>query len=286
MPKPRSDRLLTKIAPPLRRTADRIAGFLDQKVRGEVRIVMDDLQLGGIPARRYKPAHAKPGLILFVHGGGWLMGGPRAHGSLMHRMAQAFDRTILSLDYGLAPEVPVDVAFEQVCAALLELSAQGPSSIVLMGESAGAMMIAHAAQHHPETVSGLVLVCPILDFTRTTPDLPQQGAVARLVKTVVNILWPLWSDLSKETRLKLSPLAQPVPAQHPPTLLIGGNADPLKMDVLAYAKKLTDSNIDVTVKIYPRVTHGFFSVGRVSQAGRDAVDIIGTWIDARVMDTQ
>ncbi len=279
MAKPRAERLLTRFAPTLRRTADRIAGMLDQRGEASVGVEETDLLLAQTPTRRYMPPDPRPGLILFVHGGGWLMGGPQAHGSLMRKMASAYGRTILSLDYGLAPEVPVDVAFEQVCDALEQLCGDTDAPVFLVGESAGAMMIAHAAHHHPEKMAGLVLVCPILDFTRDTPHLPQKGASAGLVKTVVNFLWPLWSDLSQQERRRLSPLAQNMPGQHPPTLVIAANADPLKMDAIAYAKKLGQADADVTLKIYPQVTHGFFSIGRVSKTGQQALALIGDWID-------
>jgi acetyl esterase len=142
------------------------------------------------------------------------------------------------------------------------------------------MMSAHAALHHPDKIAGLVLVCPILDFTRRATDLPEKGALAAVVKVVVKFLWPLWSDLTKAEQAALSPMVQELPAGHPPVLLIAANADPLKMDAVAYAKKLARAKVDVSLKIYPRVTHGFFSMARVSKAGRDAVAIIGSWIDA------
>ncbi len=279
MAKPRAERLLTRFAPRLRRTADRIAGFLDQRAQTGDGIAEADILLAQTAAKRYAPPDPKPGLILFVHGGGWMMGGPQAHGSLMRKMARAYGRTVISLDYGLAPEVPVDIAFEQVCDALAHVCGSHTSPVFLVGESAGAMMIAHAALHHPEKMAGLVLVCPILDFTRDAPDLPQKGPSAGLVKTVVNLLWPLWSDLSAQERRRLSPLAQDIPGQHPPALIIAANADPLKMDAIAYVKKLGQAGTNVTLKIYPRVTHGFFSIGRVSKAGQEAVMLIGQWIE-------
>jgi acetyl esterase len=279
--KPRAQRLLTKLAPTLRRTADRVAGLLDHPAPAASGLVIKDIQLANIPARQYVPSAPKKGMVLFVHGGGWLMGGPQAHGSLMQQIATSFNRSVISLEYGLAPEVPVDIAFEQVCQALEFLWSVVDEPIYVMGESAGAMMAAHAALHHPEKMAGLILVCPILDFTRAANDLPARGALAGVVKTVVNFLWPLWSDLTKSEQSALSPMVQELPVAHPSVLLIAANADPLKMDAVAYEKKLERAKVDVTLKIYPRVTHGFFSVARVSKAGRDAVGAIGSWIDDR-----
>ncbi len=281
MAKPRAQRLLTKIAPPLRRAADRIARLLDHPADRDAVLKIDDIRLAGVKTRKYLPPDARQGSILFVHGGGWMMGGPQAHGALMQQMAQTCQRVVLSLDYGLAPEVPVDEAFDQVAAAIADLHSQSETPLIVIGESAGAMMIARAALLSPKHIDAVILVCPILDFTRTVEDLPQKGAPARLVKTVVNMLWPLWSDIPKAARKELSPLTHTAPRNHPPTLIVAGNADPLKMDAIAYEKKLGARQIDVTLAIYPRVTHGFFSVARVSKTGRQTLDFISAWINER-----
>ncbi len=112
-------------------------GLSDQPVPSNVDI--GDLEVAGRPARKYVADGARTDrAILYLHGGGYVMGSLNTHNSLMARMSVACDAVVLGLDYRLAPEHPYPAAVEDAVAAF-EVLAQGTAAdhLMIAGDSAG-----------------------------------------------------------------------------------------------------------------------------------------------------
>src|SRR5579863_1974338 len=95
--------------------------------------------LGGVPAERIAPAGQTSRTILYLHGGGYCIGGRASHRSLVARIAEAACATSFLIDYRLAPEHPFPAAVDDALGAYRELTAGGadPARLVIAGDSAG-----------------------------------------------------------------------------------------------------------------------------------------------------
>lgn len=213
--------------------------------------------------------------ILFCHGGGWFVGGPRAHMGLLRTLARATGWPVTSVDYRLAPRWPIRLAYAD-CAAALSALRNEKRKLFLMGESAGAAMAWHGACAQPE-LAGLVLVSPVADLDRRTGPL---AARSRLADLGVRLFAPGWFASRAEAQ-SLSPLHQPLPATFAPTLILTGGADPLRHDARQLRDLLADAGHDVTLISYPRMVHGFFSMGRLTAAASQALADCVAWMQAR-----
>jgi acetyl esterase/lipase len=95
--------------------------------------------LGGVPCERVLPRTPGAGTIVFLHGGGYVLGSPRTHRSITSRLARAAGMTVVVPDYRLAPEHPHPAALEDARAVLDALVGGGtpPARIAVSGDSAG-----------------------------------------------------------------------------------------------------------------------------------------------------
>ena len=133
-----------------------------------------------LPGEWLRPREAAPGVaFLFIHGGGFIAGSPRTHRSFVAWVAQESQVATFSLDYRLAPEHPYPAALDDCLQALRALRATG-LRVVVGGDSAGAnlaigtaLRLRAAGEPMPE---GLLLVCPLTDFTDASASLRTNAA--------------------------------------------------------------------------------------------------------------
>lgn len=118
-----------------------------------------DESAGGVPVRRYE-TDRPAGTVVYLHGGGFVLGGLDSHDDICAEIAATGPR-VVSIDYRLAPEHPHPAAYFDMMAAIRATAARsGP--VVLAGDSAGAALAASAshALRGAETVRGIVLIYP------------------------------------------------------------------------------------------------------------------------------
>jgi acetyl esterase len=231
-----------------------------------------------LPARRFDPPAAEGPLLVFLHGGGWMVGGPEAHAGLLDQLALATGRAILSIGYAPAPAKPIIAAFTQVAALVEQLLEEAP--LVLVGESAGGAMAATLAQRfagHPNLL-GQVLICPITDLSRADPAVRDASLEGWLLHHGVGLLQPVWFNNQDDEPALLSPLGRPIPPETCPALILTAGQDPLHMDGVAYAEALRLAGVPVTLETYGGVPHGFFTLGMLFIESRVAIRRIGTWL--------
>ncbi len=122
-----------------------------------------------------RPKSARPGAaVLFLHGGGFIAGSPQTHRSFAAWLAEASGAELFSLDYRLAPEHPFPAALDDCVAAARALQREG-RRLVIAGDSAGAQLAVTTALRLRDANDalpvGLVLVCPVTDFTDASTSL-------------------------------------------------------------------------------------------------------------------
>ncbi len=133
----------------------------------------------GIDARRYRPAGAH-GTIVWLHGGGWVLGDIAVSDSMCRMLAESSNATVLSIGYRLAPEHPFPVPLEDCFAALLWAAENEPGPLLVGGDSAGGNLAAVCALRARErggpALAAQLLIYPVTDTDLATPSYIQHGS--------------------------------------------------------------------------------------------------------------
>lgn len=229
--------------------------------REPVAQVLDD-DAGGVPVRIYLPAGAT-GSILFVHGGGFVYGEPDTHDAHARRMAVRTGRAVCFVHYRRAPEAPYPAAVEDVLVVSdwwhdrLDSLGLDPAQQVALGDSAGANLAFVAALHHRERYQRLVLVYPFLDPGLGSYERENDCEQLSLERSAW--FWRLYApDQARWREPDLDPLTVSSYAGLPPTLIQLAEKDVLVSTGRLLADRLRVSGVEVEVREYPGVHHGFW----------------------------
>ena len=215
-------------------------------------------------ARTAQPA------ILFLHGGGWVVGDLAGVDALCRALANRTGAVVVSADYRLAPEHPFPAALEDAWTVLTwlhehahELGAD-PERLAVAGESAGANLAAAAARRahadpgaaHPRLRAQL-LAYPALDGALATASYDELGTGFGLTREQMRWYWDAYAPDGAARAPEASPLRAPDLAGLPPALVVQAELDPLLDDGLDYAQRLHAAGVDADVHVWPGMVHGF-----------------------------
>ena len=239
-----------------------------------------------IPIRIYWPRAAKPAelfpVLLWLHGGGFVIGDLDTHDSACRLLANQTDCMVVAVDYRLAPEFKFPAAVEDCYAALrwVALHAQeigaDPLRIAVGGDSAGAnlatvMAILARNDGHPKIVFQL-LVYPCV---APEPETPSHRKFADgYLLTRNNIVWFYKQYLrnQRDTQdFRFAPLVADDLSNLPPALVFVAGYDPLRDEGVEYVKRLIEAGNRVTLANYEGMVHGFILAGGVLDAAKRAM---------------
>lgn len=241
----------------------------------------------GIKIRIYKPSD-KPKLpiIVFYHGGGWIVGNINTHDFVCRNLAVRSSAIVISVDYRLAPEHKFPAAVNDAYEALLwasknALSIGGdPGRVVVAGDSAGGnLAIVACLMSRDLNGPKIAYQVPMYPSTNLT-DLDTEsykcfGKGYYLTKSVIKALIPMYISNKKDLR---NPYASPLLATDfknlPPALVITAQFDPFRDEGEAYARKLIDAGIPVRLRRFEGVIHGFISFGGILAQANAAINEI------------
>jgi acetyl esterase len=262
-------------------------GVRDPATLAQVRSV-EDITIPGpagpMSARVYRPtADGAVPTMAFFHGGGFVIGDLETHDDQARLICRDGEMVIVSLDYRLAPEHPFPAGFEDCLAAtkwvadnIADLGGDA-DRIVVGGDSAGGNLSAAVAQAVRESgprLAAQFLIYPGVDFNPEA-DYPSRAENAEgYFLTVEDMLWfgaqyiPEGVDTSDP---RLSPIKAADLSGVAPAIVGVAEFDPLRDEGLAYAKALADAGVDVTVRRYDGMIHGFFGFTAYSPAASAAV---------------
>lgn len=248
------------------------------QIGGAVKLAMRGLQaetrvieLGGasVPVRIIRPTGKAKGVVLDIHGGGWVIGNAQMNDDLNVAMVKACNVTVVSIDYHLAVWTPIEGLMNDclVIARWLlneHLEEFSKLPVIVVGESAGAHLAAATLlrlQAWPDLlrrVSGAVLYYGVYDLTGTA-SVREAGPETLVLDGpgIVEAFRMLTPGLSEQERKQppLSPLYGNF-QNFPPALMFAGELDPLRDDTLAMAERWVKS-ADVDVRLLPESPHGF-----------------------------
>ncbi|GAC79003.1 alpha/beta hydrolase [Gordonia malaquae] len=236
---------------------------------------------GPIPATRYRVSESGArGLIVFLHGGGFVVGSRASHDSLVRALAVASGADVLSVDYRLAPEHQFPAAVDDSVAAFRYAVEQAPTwgldprSIVVAGDSAGGNLSAVVAQQVRDDVVQpclQLLIYPVTDVSTKRGSIKEFSEGLFLTEAdmefFIDTYLPSRDDVDDP---RASPLKGEL-AGLPPAYVVVAGFDPLRDEGLDYAAALEKAGVDVTVNRAGGMIHGFANMGLISPTARDVV---------------
>jgi acetyl esterase len=241
---------------------------------------------GEITVRVYKPAGMGPHpVLIFYHGGGWVIGDLYTHDGIRRSIVNAAGCAVASVDYRLAPEFKYPVPVEDSYAGLLWVVANATrlgldsARIAVGGDSAGgnlaAVMALLARDRRGPRLLLQILVYPVTNYDFGTASYRENGT--GFVLTTDDMRWFWRHYLSREEQgreMTASPIRAKSLADLPPALVITAGCDPLRDEGDAYAARLRDAGVAVTLTPYPGMFHGFLRMTRILDQSRVLLDEI------------
>ena len=230
---------------------------------------------GPIRARHYRPATAGPApLLVFYHGGGWVIGDLDTHDPLCRLTCRDADVHVLSIDYRLAPEHSAPAAVDDAYAAFTWASEHAeelgaiPGKIAVGGDSAGGNLAAIVSQlardagpHGPQPVLQW-LIYPRTDFSAQTRSLTLFADGFLLTKADIDWFTEQYLGGSgiDASDPRVSPLLAESLSGLPPALIATAGFDPLRDEGDSYAAALSAAGTHVDLRSMGSLTHGFASL--------------------------
>ena len=237
-----------------------------------------DADAAGTPVRLFRPAGAH-GAILWIHGGGWIMGTLEAYDPLCRALANRAGAAVVAVDYRLAPEHPLPVPMEDCEAALRWMASELPGPYAVAGDSAGGNLAAVLTRRvrdadGPVELVFQLLVYPVTDAAMATDSYRRFGAdqTYGLSKLAMSVCWEQYAPGRIGQSPDASPLRAPDLGGLPPALVLLAECDPLIDEGLDYAERLRAAGVDARTSVYEGTAHGFVRWRGAVDAAHAALD--------------
>ena len=244
---------------------------------------------GAVALRLYHPQPAAqrknaPPVLVYFHGGGWVIGDLDTHDTLCRELAIASGCAVVAVDYRMGPEHRFPVAVDDCIAATrwvrdhaVELGVDA-TRMAVGGDSAGgnlATVVAIALRDAGDLpLRFQLLIYPATDQRRGWPSHTSNGQGYLLTADTMSYFHDHYiADPAMDLDWRASPLLHPDLSKLPPALVLTAGYDPLRDEALQYSHRLTLAGNRVTHINFERQIHGFITMGRVIDEANAAVQI-------------
>lgn len=232
--------------------------------------------------RVYRPDGNSLPVVVYFHGGGWVIGSVDSHDGYCRTLANAANTIVVSVEYRLAPEHPFPAAAEDAYAATKWVAEYSQSlggksgSIGVAGDSAGGNLAAAVAlmarDRRGPDIGCQVLIYPITDCrfdTQSYLDFADDYFLTRQA-----MIW-FWDQYCPNQADRENPYVSPLRADSlsdlPPALILTAEFDPLRDEAEAYAAKLSDAGVDTQSIRFDGMIHGFTRRFQLLDQAEDAL---------------
>ena len=232
-------------------------------------VAVGDFNVGEVKCRRYTPP-SPIGKLLYLHGGGFVVGGLESHDSICADLADQTLFEVTAVEYSLSPENPFPMAFDECWAVLQTL---GPC--VVAGDSAGGNLAAalclKARDQGSTQIKGQVLIYPGLGGDMTKGSYVTQAHAPGLSTQDTIYYRDTYGGIGNKFA---QPLVETNYAGLPPAFLVACAHDPLHDDCTAYAAKLDAADVQAKVREEPDLVHAFLRARYMSKAAAEGFKAI------------
>ena len=233
-------------------------GFVPEQVAS----VADLRSPGGVPVRVFEPASPGGFTLIYLHGGGWVVGDVETHDPLCRRVANGTGARVVSVDYRLAPEHPFPAGLDDAEEVLHWLWTEDPARpLGVAGDSAGASLtagVALRARDQQIPLAAQLMFYPATDPAMTSPSFAENGAGYFLTGRDMAWFYQQYlpggaaSGTAAEADLTRADVAGVAPA-----IVATAEFDPLRDEGAAYAARLKDAGVPAEYVPGPGLIHGF-----------------------------
>jgi acetyl esterase len=227
---------------------------------------------GEIPVRILVPPQGARGVIVYLHGGGWVIGAIDEYDTLARKLAERTSCAVVLVEYRLAPEHRYPTASDDCFAALrwvadhlADIAGRPGVPLIVAGDSAGGHLSAVVAQKARDEggpdIALQVLVYPVTDADFATGSYTDPANQLILTKEAMVWFWDHYlPDAARRSEPEASPLRAASFAGLPPAVVLTAEHDVLRDEGEAYANKLIEAGVPVDFRRHEGQTHGFFSL--------------------------
>ncbi|MDN5788452.1 alpha/beta hydrolase [Pseudorhodobacter sp.] len=243
-------------------------------------VAKDDVIAGqhNIPVRRYTMEESGAAQVVYLHGGGFVVGGLESHDDVCAEICAGTGFDVTSVDYRLSPEHPFPQDYEDALAAAQHQAAGKP--LVLVGDSAGGNLcaaVAAACAGHANAPVGQVIIYPVLGTAGSTPSAAEHAFAPMLTAAGMAFYAKIRSD-GRPERVdgpRFSPLRAQAFAGLPPTIAISAECDPLADDAALYCQAINAAGGRALHIREAGLVHGYLRARhRADRAGRSFARIL------------
>ena len=226
---------------------------------------------GSVPLRVLVPLERPAGVIVYYHGGGWVIGAIDEFDTLARKLAERTSCAVVLVDYRLAPEHRYPVAVDDSYAALEWAAARldeiaGPDApLFVAGDSAGgnlaAVMALRARDRGGPPIAAQVLIYPVTDADFERPSYTDPENQLLLTREAMVWFWDHYTpDPAQRGEADASPLRAADLAGLPPAVVLTAEHDVLRDEGEAYAERLKEAGVPVNFMRHEGQAHGFFTL--------------------------
>jgi len=245
-----------------------------------------------IPVRIFYPeTQTHPDNIIYIHGGGWVIGDIDTYSQACINLANELGRKVLSIDYRRAPEDPYPAGFNDCLQAVQEIIASeefANQKWLLVGDSAGGNLAAAVTLKLKENNKSLpykqMLLYPVTywDHSKNSP-FQSVETYGRDYGLTIKKIQEFMEMYAPDKSIRKSPFIAPLMADdltnHPATLIITAEYDPLRDEGEAYGKALKKAGNEVKVARVLETPHGFITYPKEARPLADAYQIMKKFLD-------
>jgi len=252
---------------------------------------------GPLRVRLYDPGVERPApCLIYLHGGGWVIGSLDSHDGVCRRLAQAGGLMVASVDYRLAPEHKFPAGLEDCVAAVRWIAAQGqrwgidPARLAIGGDSAGgnlalASLLSLREEGTPSLKAGLLIYGAYLPYTAETETASQRAfGDGSYVLSQAEMRW-FWGHYVSGPADDRNPLAVPMLAELgglPPLMVTAAEFDPLLDDSTQLVARLEAAGAPHRYVLWPGVTHACIHMTRMLDVAQSHIAEMGAWLRAQL----
>ena len=242
---------------------------------------IEDTEVDGVPVRLYTPAAADgERLVVYFHGGGWVIGSLDTHDGSCRALANRSGCRVASAGYRLAPEHRFPAAVED-CWKVTRWAFDQRAAVAVAGDSAGgnlAAVMAVRARDGGLPLAGQALVYPVTDWQFDTTSYERNAEGYGLTLPAMRWYWDHYLGGADGLHPEASPLRAESLAGVAPALVVVCEFDPLRDEGVAYAERLRQAGVPVRLSEYEGMIHGFIRMQALIDRSQDLLHELGRFL--------